>query len=368
MAHTGRRRLISFSLFLLALAAASANAGVKPNPAGSGYLAIPEDQPPQRVSDLQADYPGEAVSRHMEGWVLTSFIVLPDGTTADIEVLERSTPRVFDASAVEAVSRLRYAPAIQDGVPVEAPAQLQVIFYKKGEENRNHVSRFFMRRMTGAMRAMADQDMAGAKKRIDKLADMSRMTLAEDSYYHALLATYHSEMGEPEAAARHIDRALMVAEHALDRKSHRQLLLRAVELRAAADRPGDSIEAWYELARIGELPPVNDPVRQTAESILARIAQPDPIVTELILEPCATCENGEKFMRRHALLRKRIVFNQMDGGMDPVTLSCGDYLSHFVPEVGETYLVPPSTEDCTLRFSADSALTVTLSELPMTLE
>ena len=67
---------------------------------------------------IQPQYPRRAAERGIEGHVIVSFVITTVGTTRDI-VVEETTNRVFNRSAIRAAERLKYKPRIIDGTPVE---------------------------------------------------------------------------------------------------------------------------------------------------------------------------------------------------------------------------------------------------------
>ena len=81
------------------------------SPSLSG-LAISEQLTKRLQPTVRVDpqYPRRALLREIEGHVLVGFTILPDGTTADLEVLESEPVGVFDRSALEAVRRWRFEP------------------------------------------------------------------------------------------------------------------------------------------------------------------------------------------------------------------------------------------------------------------
>jgi len=98
-------------------------------PAASG-----EDDPPPANSDVipikraEPVFPRDALIKGISGRVRVHFIVLPDGSVADVRVVESRPPKVFDESAVRAVSKWQFKPKTVDGVAVEREAE-QTINY-----------------------------------------------------------------------------------------------------------------------------------------------------------------------------------------------------------------------------------------------
>ena len=58
---------------------------------------------------IAPEYPPEALAGGLEGEVILRFTILPNGTTADVEVVQSTSP-IFEEAAVTAVVRWRYQP------------------------------------------------------------------------------------------------------------------------------------------------------------------------------------------------------------------------------------------------------------------
>jgi len=75
-------------------------------------------------------YPQEAVSQGLSyGFVDVEFTVTQTGSTRDVRVVE-SSARVFENSAIEAATVLRYKPRLANGKPVEATVQHRIEFQR----------------------------------------------------------------------------------------------------------------------------------------------------------------------------------------------------------------------------------------------
>ncbi len=68
---------------------------------------------------IEPDYPRSALTRRIQGRVVLSFTIKPDGHVADAQVIDADPPDVFDDSALRAVRRWIYNPKLVDGKPVE---------------------------------------------------------------------------------------------------------------------------------------------------------------------------------------------------------------------------------------------------------
>jgi TonB family protein len=64
----------------------------------------------------------------VEGWVEIGYTVKPDGAVTNVKVLNSAPPKVFEASASKAVSRLRYQPVVQGGKAIAVGTQVRIVY------------------------------------------------------------------------------------------------------------------------------------------------------------------------------------------------------------------------------------------------
>lgn len=91
--------------------------GIYEGPGSEPIEVGPSVVAPRLVVRVQPDYPRLAQTIRLEGRVFLRAVIGPDGTVEAAEVV-RSTNRMFDDAALEAVRKWRYLPATQSGRPV----------------------------------------------------------------------------------------------------------------------------------------------------------------------------------------------------------------------------------------------------------
>lgn len=95
---------------------------------GSGPVALgPGVAAPRLIVKVQPDYPAIARRSRLEGEVVLRAVVGPDGSVSTVAVV-RSTNRLFDGAAIDAVRQWRYSPPSQDGRPVSVWFEVVVKF------------------------------------------------------------------------------------------------------------------------------------------------------------------------------------------------------------------------------------------------
>lgn len=89
------------------------------------------DQPPRVIRKIDPLYPFAAKRKNIEGKVVLRFIVTKDGRVLEPSIVRAEPPGVFDNSALKAILRWRFRPAVKDGRDVDviviAPLRFELI-------------------------------------------------------------------------------------------------------------------------------------------------------------------------------------------------------------------------------------------------
>jgi TonB family protein len=80
------------------------------------------------VKSVTPEYPKKANANKIQGWVELDFTVAENGAVKDIAVHAASTPGVFEAAAIRALSQWRYKPVLRDAKPAAQRARIRVRF------------------------------------------------------------------------------------------------------------------------------------------------------------------------------------------------------------------------------------------------
>lgn len=96
---------------------------------GLAFSAGLSDRDPLPLVRVEPQYPQQARQRKLEGWVQVRFTISSAGSVKDAAVV-KSSNSVFERSALQAVSKWKYQPQMQEGKPAEAPDQQVVLRFK----------------------------------------------------------------------------------------------------------------------------------------------------------------------------------------------------------------------------------------------
>jgi len=91
------------------------------------------DQDVMPLVRISPEYPPKAESRGIQGWVLVQFTISTAGTVKSAVALDADPKGYFEDAAVAAVSRWKYNPQVESGVPVERRGiQVKLTFKLQG--------------------------------------------------------------------------------------------------------------------------------------------------------------------------------------------------------------------------------------------
>jgi TonB family protein len=82
----------------------------------------------QRTRYVAPDFPTNARTRGLSGWVDVQFTVRSDGTTTDVAIVGAEPVGIFEQAATEAVKKWHYRPVVRDGQTVDQLARVRVRF------------------------------------------------------------------------------------------------------------------------------------------------------------------------------------------------------------------------------------------------
>ena len=80
-------------------------------------------------------YPPSAAMTGTEGWVRLKFTITKSGSVRNVRVLKSHPVNIFDKSALEAVSRWKYRPQIENGKPMSITHTTQLDFVLEQESS-----------------------------------------------------------------------------------------------------------------------------------------------------------------------------------------------------------------------------------------
>jgi len=81
-------------------------------------------------------YPRRAAQKGIEGYVVVEFTVTTLGTVIDPRVIEADPPGIFDRAAMQAVTKFKYKPKMENGKPLEVKGVRNIIRFELDKSGR----------------------------------------------------------------------------------------------------------------------------------------------------------------------------------------------------------------------------------------
>jgi TonB family protein len=309
------------------------------------------------------EYPSEAQWRGIEGWVLISLVVKPDGTTDNIEIIGTSIDDYFDAAAIQSAKTRIYKPATSMGKPVmQGNVLVRMIFLM--EDSDGGVSISFLKTYKKASKAIDDENLELAKTLIDRLEDNEKRLLAEVFYLDMLKGHYFANTGDLKAELRHVDRALVIADDVAPKPIYIKLLRQAIVDNAKTNNFQMSLEHYNTLLEIDKKLASQDPIHDLVKRVESTLHGDKNILTlGKVTRVCNTCENPVRFWW-HSLSRNRFSIDMVDGELSEIEIICQNSVVSVVFDQEMVWTANRDAGGCRIRVFGDSASTFRLIELP----
>jgi protein TonB len=87
------------------------------------------DRDPLPLVRVEPQYPPQARQRKLEGWVQVRFTISTGGAVEDAQVV-KSSHKLFERPALQAVAKWKYQPQMKEGKPSEAPGQQVLLRFR----------------------------------------------------------------------------------------------------------------------------------------------------------------------------------------------------------------------------------------------
>jgi len=349
--------LVPLLLFVIAFPLAQAG---DDDPEKSTAVVVSKGTDAVPVEREPPDYPVKALKDRIEGWVVVSMVVNPEGGTEDITILETSIDRYFEKAAIKAVEKWTYEPATRNGVPVTQAKNTARLTFKILDSWG--VSKFFHKRYKKAQKAVQDGDLETAKQIIDQLDKREQKRLAEVSFLDLLKAQYWQKSGDLVAALKHHKRALVFADEVFQPGTHIQLLRAAILLSIQQQEYASVLARHEKLLEVAGKTEPDDPINKYVMQVRQFLQSDSPYPSNgTITQPCPSCETLVPFWR-HVLVRNQFSIQEVDGEVSELKLFCGlQYIS--LAYVAETvWTVNKEWGDCDLHVLGTDGTTFTLIE------
>ncbi len=318
----------------------------------------PLDRPPPT-------FPKSVQNEGKEGWVMVSYVVSPSGDIVEPMIEDSSGIEALERSALDAVRKWRYSPALRNGTAIEqSMTKTRIVFALEGA--RGGVTAEFQKKYRDVLAQIKVSDFQKAAALLQEIEFGGRANLSEDAWFWWLKFSYLN-------AAKSVDRTQrlqalrMAVGYEEDYLPPDLFVTAAQQLYAAEVEAKDLSGARQTFVRLRD----SKAARQSKyyEQVMAGL-KPHYELTEQAINGNTLLVSPAEISRHeywvHDLLRRRFSMAQVQGRIDVVDVRCkrGTKRYDSFPQDG-VWTIPASWGDCGVYIKGEPGTTFVFQEHPL---
>lgn len=330
-------RVVATALLVASLMAGSAMAQVVPPTAADK----PEPPMPQGPMGLGP-----------EGWVRIAYTVTPDGSTANVRVLESQPAGLNPAEVVATVQAWQFEPATADGTAIEWHNNVEMIVFDI-EDVGMVVSPQFAEAFGEVAELMDSGRMDRARTRNASMQSQNIAILYELGLANMQLAEIEIALENYHAAYE----AVVRATHPEVTQLPPDELLAALQYRFAIEvqlgRAADAMQTYERVTALGAVPD-DDPAAAQLELLSNEIE-------EGAILAIGARVTGDEW--RYTPMRRTFAVGDVDGSLDELRIECNRRTATLEFQEDVEWAIPASWGDCRIAFAGRRGTTFTFFEI-----
>ena len=315
--------------------------------------------PAKPLKRVDPKYPSQAIRKGREGWVRLSYVIDEEGRVKDPVVEDFFGSPSFKRSALSAVKKWQYNPAIKDGEPTQQCHQaVQMDFAISGKSG---ATRKFIKAYKDAEERFNAGDVDAADEALKELLAWDTLNRYENTWLLNLESHIASKQGDVEREAQSLTRLLAsngskrFNNMVFDEDYVAYALQRKIILDAQRGYYAEALKSYTTLqdmeaqeTRIGEIAPL---ISQIEESIASE---------QNLTVPVTIGSDGNWF---HTLVRSKFAFGNIQGELDTVEVRCDTHREKFTVAEAHVWQIPNSWGQCQVMVKGDSETKFDLIEV-----
>jgi len=315
--------------------------------------------PAKPLKRVDPKYPSQAIRKGREGWVRLSYVIDEEGRVKDPVVEDFFGSPSFKRSALSAVKKWQYNPAIKDGEPTQQCHQaVQMDFAISGKSG---ATRKFIKAYKDADERFNAGDVDAADEALKELLAWDTLNRYENTWLLNLESHIASKQGDVEREAQSLTRLLAsngskrFNNMVFDEDYVAYALQRKIILDAQRGYYAEALKSYTTLqdmeaqeTRIGEIAPL---ISQIEESIASE---------QNLTVPVTIGSDGNWF---HTLVRSKFAFGNIQGELDTVEVRCDTHREKFTVAEAHVWQIPNSWGQCQVMVKGDSETKFDLIEV-----
>lgn len=316
-------------------------------------------KPATPLERVNPRYPSLAARKGREGWVRLSYIIDEEGRVKDPVVEDFFGSSSFKRSALSAVKKWQYDPAIKDGEPTQQCHQAVQLDFTIG--GKTGATRKFIKAYKNVDEIFKAGNVEAADEALKELLSWDTLNRYENAWLLNLESQIAREQSDIEREAKSLTRLLSsngqkrFNNAVFDDDYVAYILQRKILLDAQRGYYADALKSYSRLQEMDEQQPRIDEIAAIVNQIETSIASEKNLQV-----PVSMGDNGRWF---HTLVRNKFAFNNIQGELDTVEVRCDSHREKFTVAEAHVWHIPQSWGQCQVMVKGDEATTFDLIEV-----
>ena len=295
-------------------------------------------KPATPLERVDPRYPSSAARKGREGWVRLSYVIDEEGRVKDPVVEDFFGSPSFKRSALSAVKKWQYNPAIKDGEPTQQCHQaVQMDFALVGKTG---ATRKFIKAYKNVDEIFKAGNVEAADEAFKELSSWDTLNRYENAWLLSLESQIAGAKGDIEREAKSLSRLLAsngqkrFNNAVFDDDYVAYALQRKILLDAQRGYYAEALKSYSTLQEMEEQQARVDEIAAIIQKIETSIASENNLKV-----PVSIGDNGRWF---HTLVRNKFAFNNIQGELDTVEVRCDSHREKFTVAEAHVWHIPQS--------------------------
>ena len=316
-------------------------------------------KPATPLERVDPRYPSLAARKGREGWVRLSYVIDEEGRVKDPVVEDFFGSPSFKRSALSAVKKWQYEPAIKDGEPTQQCHQAVQMDFSMGV--KTGATRKFIKAYKNVDELFKAGNVEAADEAFKELSSWDTLNRYENAWLLNLESQIAGAQGDIEREAKSLSRLLAsngqkrFNNAVFDDDYVAYVLQRKILLDAQRGYYAKALKSYSKLQEMHEQQHRIDEIAAIVNQIETSIASDRNLQV-----PVSMGENGRWF---HTLVRNKFAFNNVQGELDTVEVRCDSHREKFTVAEAHVWHIPQSWGQCQVMVKGDNATTFDLIEV-----
>lgn len=307
------------------------------------------------IKRVPPKYPKSAARKSQEGWVQMSFVVNEEGEVIDPLIEDSSGIKSLEKSAMKAIKKWQYKPAMQDGKPIQQCHNRVQLDYRL--DGQLGVRPKFLSQYKSISKAIESNNLDDAGSKLAAINEKKMWNMKETGWYWMLESEYARAVKDDKRELAALDRVFSssLVQKDIGKQMYVFLRERQFTLLVNQTQYPSALEVFAKLREISD-------IEETIEHLSPYVTQ----IQNLLNSDKPISRQGEikdKGIWFHSLSRNQFTLTDIQGELEQLDIRCDNKRSVYTVEDGSVFKIPAKWGNCRVVVEGENSSTFTVIEL-----